>query len=84
MFAAKSEKQDSIRVYLPAMNEVLQLRRTIYSALDLALINNHLQLVYQTLVCARTGKVMSAEALMRWPGKPGQAGSPGVFIPIAE
>ena len=84
MFAAKSEKQDSIRVYSPAMDEVLQLRRTINSELDLALMNNQLQLVYQPLVCARTGKVMSAEALMRWPGKPGQAGSPGVFIPIAE
>lgn len=84
MFAAKSEKQESIRVYSPAMDEVLQLRRTINSELDLALMNNQLQLVYQPLVCARTGKVMSAEALMRWPGKPGQAGSPGVFIPIAE
>ena len=84
MFAAKSEKQDSIRVYSPAMDEVLQLRRTINSELDLALMNNQLQLVYQPLVCARTGKVMSAEALMRWPGKPGQVGSPGVFIPIAE
>jgi len=84
MFAAKSEKQESIRVYTPEMDEALQLRRTINSELDLALMNNQLQLVYQPLVCARSGKVMSAEALMRWPSKQGQAGSPGVFIPIAE
>jgi len=84
MFAAKSEKQESIRIYSPEMDEALQLRRTINSELDLALMNDQLQLVYQPLVCARTGKVMSAEALMRWPSKAGQAGSPGVFIPIAE
>ena len=84
MFAAKSEKQESIRIYSPEMDEALQLRRTINSELDLALMNNQLQLVYQPLVCARSGKVMSAEALMRWPSKQGQAGSPGVFIPIAE
>lgn len=84
MFAAKNDKQATIRTYSPAMDEALQMRRTINSELDLALMNNQLQLVYQPLVCARTGKVMSAEALMRWPGKQGPGGSPGVFIPIAE
>ena len=32
----------------------------------------------------QTNQMVGAEALMRWPDKPGQAGSPGVFIPIAE
>ena len=84
MFAAKNDRLETIRTYSPAMDEALQLRRTINSELDRALMNNELTLVYQPLVCARTGKVMSAEALMRWPSKQGLAGSPGVFIPIAE
>ena len=84
MYVAKGEKHQTFQIYTPGMDESLQIRRTISAELDRALTSNELQLVYQPLVCARTGKVMSAEALMRWPGKEGMAGSPGVFIPIAE
>ncbi|KCZ92261.1 putative bifunctional diguanylate cyclase/phosphodiesterase [Hyphomonas johnsonii] len=84
MYVAKSDKQNRFHVYSPTMDETLRLRHTISLELDRALSENQLKLVYQPLVCARTGKVMSAEALMRWPGKEGQAGSPGIFIPIAE
>ncbi len=84
MYVAKRAETAGCEVYSPGMDESLQLRRTISAELDAALSDNKLKLVYQPLVCARTGKVMSAEALMRWPGKEGLAGSPGVFIPIAE
>ena len=84
MYVAKADRHAGHRTYQPEMDESLHLRRTISAELEAALVSNQLKLVYQPLVCARTGKVMSAEALMRWPGKEGQAGSPGVFIPIAE
>lgn len=84
MCVAKGELYTPYQIYAPRMDESLQLRRTLSSELGVALANNQLQLVYQPLICARTGKVMSAEALMRWPGKEGQAASPSVFIPIAE
>ncbi|MCA8905563.1 MAG: bifunctional diguanylate cyclase/phosphodiesterase [Hyphomonas sp.] len=84
MYAAKATQHRSWASFSPDMDESLQLRRTIGAELEAALVRNELQLVYQPLVCTRTGRVMSAEALMRWPGKQGQAGSPGVFIPIAE
>lgn len=84
MYVAKTELHSPYQLFLPHMDEALQLRRNLSSELDAALSNNQLELVYQPLVCARTGKVMSAEALMRWPGKGGKAASPSVFIPIAE
>lgn len=84
MYVSKTMRHEAYQIYLPQMDEALQLRRTISAELDQALANNQLQLVYQPLVCARTGKLMSAEALMRWPSKEGMASSPGVFIPIAE
>ncbi|MGH1421894.1 MAG: putative bifunctional diguanylate cyclase/phosphodiesterase [Hyphomonas sp.] len=84
MYVDKGELHSPYQIYSAHMDEALQLRRTLSSELDIALANNQLELVYQPLVCARTGKVMSAEALMRWPGKGGRAASPAVFIPIAE
>ncbi|MEZ5946433.1 MAG: bifunctional diguanylate cyclase/phosphodiesterase [Hyphomonas sp.] len=84
MYVAKSARHTCWAAYDTEMDESLQLRRTISAELEAALTRNELQLVYQPLVCTRTGQVMSAEALMRWPGKEGRAGSPGVFIPIAE
>lgn len=84
LHAAKTEKHRAYKLFAPELDETLRLRRTIGVELDRALSDNKLQLVYQPLVCARTGRVMSAEALMRWPDKKGSAGSPGVFIPIAE
>jgi diguanylate cyclase (GGDEF)-like protein len=84
MYVAKSEEHSGYRIYKSEMDEALKLRRTIGVELDTALATGGLQLVYQPLVCARTGSLVSAEALMRWPGKEGSAGSPGVFIPIAE
>ncbi len=84
MYVAKGERHVPYQLYSSDMDESLHLRRTIGAELDQALARRELRLVYQPLICARTGHLMSAEALMRWPGKEGQAASPGIFIPIAE
>ncbi len=84
MYVAKADSNNSYRVYTEDMDETLRLRRTVSTELEAAMLAGGLSLVYQPLVCARTGRLVSAEALMRWPGKEGAAGSPGVFIPIAE
>jgi diguanylate cyclase (GGDEF)-like protein len=84
MYVAKGERQAAYQIYTSDMDESLHLRRTISAELEQALVRNQLRLVYQPLVCARTGRLMSAEALMRWPTKEGRASAPGIFIPIAE
>ena len=84
MYVAKAEGHTRYRVYSSDMDETLRLRRSVSAELEVALLEGGLRLVYQPLVCARTGRLVSAEALMRWPAKEGAAGTPGVFIPIAE
>lgn len=49
-----------------------------------AIENNEFQLHYQPIVNAKTGEIMSAEALIRWYSPEQGVISPGIFIPLAE
>jgi EAL domain-containing protein (putative c-di-GMP-specific phosphodiesterase class I) len=49
-----------------------------------ALQNNELQLYYQPKVSLRSGRIVGAEALLRWRHPVRGLVSPGVFIPVAE
>jgi EAL domain-containing protein (putative c-di-GMP-specific phosphodiesterase class I) len=47
-------------------------------------LNNELQLYYQPKVSLRSGRIVGAEALLRWRHPVRGLVSPGVFIPVAE
>ena len=49
-----------------------------------ALQRNELELAFQPINDARTGKVVAAEALLRWNHPDEGAISPAVFVPVAE
>ncbi|MFK5894411.1 MAG: EAL domain-containing protein [Pseudomonadota bacterium] len=49
-----------------------------------ALASNELQFFYQPKVSMLTGKIVGAEALIRWVKKDGEIISPNSFIPLAE
>lgn len=49
-----------------------------------AIENNEFHLHYQPIVNAKTGKITSAEALIRWYSPEQGIISPGIFIPLAE
>lgn len=49
-----------------------------------AIQNRRLLLYYQPKVDARTGEVVGAETLIRWPLRDGEYLEPGEFVPIAE
>lgn len=61
-----------------------QARLTIATKLKTALTNRELEVWYQPIVCARSKKILSAEALIRWPQPDGSYISPEQFIPVAE
>ncbi len=86
---AKEEGRDTIKEYSEDFDRVVQERFQILRDLRDALEHDQLDLHFQPQLCLKTGKVIGAEALLRW-WKPdggkdgGQFISPGVFIPVAE
>jgi diguanylate cyclase (GGDEF)-like protein/PAS domain S-box-containing protein len=70
--------------YSEEMNQRAKEHLRIESELRQALLNNELQLYYQPKVSLRSGRIVGAEALLRWRHPVRGLVSPGVFIPVAE
>jgi diguanylate cyclase (GGDEF)-like protein len=84
LYRAKSEGRRSFRFFEPGMDSKLQARRSLEMDLRLALERDEIELCYQPLVDARTQKITSFEALLRWNHPHFGLVPPGDFIPIAE
>jgi predicted signal transduction protein with EAL and GGDEF domain len=84
MYHAKQQGKAAFQYYSAAMNAASVERLTLESGLRRALEDESLELHYQPQVDVRTGRIVGAEALLRW--KHPQRGqiSPTTFIPIAE
>jgi diguanylate cyclase (GGDEF)-like protein len=82
---AKASGRDCTRFYLPLMQAAAKARMDLETALRRALRDGDLTLHYQPQ-CDRDGRIVSAEALIRWPRADGSdaVASPGVFVPMAE
>ncbi len=83
LFKAKSEGRNRFEVYDPSMQANVDERLEIERGLRLALEADHLELYYQPKV-DDLGKVMGAEALLRWKHPTRGFISPAAFIPVAE
>ncbi|TFW24313.1 putative bifunctional diguanylate cyclase/phosphodiesterase [Duganella callida] len=70
--------------YSEEMNQRAKEHLRIESELRQALQNNELLLYYQPKVSLRSGRIVGAEALLRWRHPVRGLVSPGVFIPVAE
>lgn len=86
---AKSEGRDRANRYDGKYKEDIQKRFQILRDLRVAMENEDLELFYQPQIDLRTGKLVGAEALIRWwkAGENGVGGgfiSPVDFIPVAE
>lgn len=58
----------------------LRIENNLHEALD----RGELALAYQPITATEGGRVIAAEALLRWPQPDGTFISPGEFVPIAE
>lgn len=76
--------RNHIVFYNGALSEQLKERRHIEANMMSALENNEFKVYYQPKVSIHTGKVVGAEALVRWIRPDGEMISPGKFIPIFE
>lgn len=86
---AKEEGRDTIKEYLEDFDRAVQERFQMLRDLRDALESNKLSLFYQPQLCLKTGRIIGAEALLRWwrPNKSKEGGeyiSPAIFVPVAE
>jgi diguanylate cyclase (GGDEF)-like protein len=84
MYRVKDLGRNSFEFFSPALNEQIQKRVRIESRLHRALENEELSLVYQPVVDAQTGRLVGAEALLRWLNPALGQVPPDDFIPLAE
>lgn len=84
MYSAKSNGKNTLQFYSHEMNERALYRLALEADLRNAIGNDELHLVYQPQVCLQTGRLVGAEALMRWTHSIKGEISPSEFIPLAE
>ncbi|MEM7651000.1 MAG: EAL domain-containing protein [Pseudomonadota bacterium] len=86
---AKEEGRDTIKEYSEDFDRAVQARFQMLRDLRDAMEQDQLQLYYQPQLDLKTGKIIGAEALLRWfkPDNSKEGGtfiSPAEFIPVAE
>ena len=81
---AKKNRLEHFAYYHSDIEDQMQWRLNMISQLRNDFSNDCLELWYQPQLSLATGKVIGAEALLRWRTADGQFVSPAVFIPLAE
>jgi len=83
MYQAKGGGRNTVRFFDPDMQAALEARMALESDLHRALAEQQLSLYYQPQV-DDTGRILGAEALVRWIHPQRGVISPAQFIPVAE
>jgi len=81
---AKEKGRNNFQFYSKSLYAGMSERLTLETNLRNALTHNELFLYYQPKVSIKTGKIIGAEALIRWKDAEQRFISPERFIPIAE
>lgn len=84
MYDAKKKGRNNYQFFAPAMNAFARDRLELESGLRAALAQREFELHYQPKVDIATGRIESAEALIRWRHPRRGLIPPGGFIPLAE
>ncbi|WP_142318402.1 GGDEF domain-containing phosphodiesterase [Bacillus cereus] len=84
MYSAKEKGNNAVCMYDETLSQKITRRLRLEQDLQNALENNELFLVYQPQIDSKAGKVIGAEALIRWQHPELGLISPFEFIPIAE
>ncbi|WP_236554985.1 EAL domain-containing protein [Novosphingobium sp. 9U] len=84
MYAAKAQGKGCCRTFQSSMDQVHRLRISMEKDLGEAIAAGGIEVVYQPIVDASTGKIVCIEALSRWSHPKHGIVSPDVFIPLAE
>ena len=83
LYLAKAQGRNRFSFFTHDLNRQAVAKLETETALRYALERGELLMHYQPKVCATTGRIAGAEALLRWQ-RGGELVPPGFFIPIAE
>lgn len=84
MYHAKSLGKNNVQFYSAQLGRAMHHHRTLQASLGRAICGDELMLFYQPKVSLRSGKVIGAEALVRWNHPDSGVTQPNDFIPLAE
>ncbi|MHA3736495.1 putative bifunctional diguanylate cyclase/phosphodiesterase [Pseudomonas sp. Eth.TT006] len=84
MHNAKEIGPDTLGFFMEAMNQRARERHSLESGIRQALQRNEFVLHYQPKIALDSGRVVGAEALIRWQKPDGEWVYPADFIPVAE
>jgi len=84
MYRAKEASGNTFQFYSADMSIRAIERSSLDSALRQALVRQEFELYYQPKVSLHTGRIVGAEALLRWHHPEMGMVAPAVFIPLAE
>jgi len=84
MHQAKEQGGNRYRLYEPSMNERMLRRLSLENGLRRALAREEFEVYYQPQVNGQSGRVVGAEALVRWNDPDRGLVLPAEFIPLAE
>lgn len=84
MSMAKRQGRNHLFFYKPQIAQNQRLDVNLRNQFQQAIDQQQLELFYQPIVDLKTGKVVAAEALMRWQIHEGNYVPPAKFIPMAE
>jgi diguanylate cyclase (GGDEF)-like protein/PAS domain S-box-containing protein len=84
MYHAKAMGKNNCQFYSNELNQIVHQHLMLEASLSRAIGNQEMVLGYQPKVDLRTGKVVGAEALVRWNHPENGMVPPDKFIPVAE
>ena len=84
MYRAKESGRDAYRLFNPDMNTAAQRRLTVETRLRRSIAHREIGPHFQPIIDAATGRVVAAEALLRWSPFLSATMPPKEFIPVAE
>lgn len=84
MYHAKSKGRNTYSFYSEELDRISVDKYLMLKRIREGLANNEFEAWYQPKVDLRDGKIISCEALIRWPQKDGSFIYPDQFIPLAE
>jgi len=84
MFKSRMDDNQTVCIYSEDIGKEIEASSQIEQAMSYALERNEFEMYYQAQVEASTGKLIGAEALLRWHNPKLGWINPEIFIPIAE